>query len=37
MTVYTAPLDEMRFVLYEVLGADKLLAVAGPRGAWTRN
>ena len=26
MTVYTAPLDEMRFVLYEVLGADKLLA-----------
>jgi alkylation response protein AidB-like acyl-CoA dehydrogenase len=25
MTVYTAPLDEMRFVLYDVLGADKLL------------
>src|SRR5262249_2398221 len=26
MTVYTAPLDEMRFVLHDVLGADKLLA-----------
>jgi alkylation response protein AidB-like acyl-CoA dehydrogenase len=26
MTVYTAPLEEMRFVLYDLLGADKALA-----------
>jgi alkylation response protein AidB-like acyl-CoA dehydrogenase len=25
MTVYTAPLEEMRFVLYDLLGADKVL------------
>ena len=38
MTVYTAPLEEMRFVLYDLLGADKAIPELpgheehGPRG-----